>query len=266
MHAAPTLGIGQLALAAALMGVNVVLSLFFSLGLGRDLVVASLRMTIQLLLVGYVLTWIFAQGQPVPVLVAASAMAIAAGIAAVDRTKRRFRGIYWQSTVAIMGAAFGVTALALVGILQIRPWYDAQLAIPLLGMVLGNALTAVSLALDRFTGTLVTERAQVETLLALGASRWEAAHGAIRETLRVAMIPTLNTMAVMGVVSLPGMMTGQILAGAAPTTAVGYQIVIMFMIASASALGTLAIVLLAFRALFDARDRLRLDRLSSSGP
>lgn len=264
MHAAPSLGPSQLLLAAALMGVNLLLSLLFSLGLGRELFVASLRMTVQLLLVGGVLTWIFTQTSAWPVLLAGLVMAIAAGVSAVDRVRRRFVGIYWRSTLAITSAAFAVTAIALVGILRVRPWYDPQLAIPLLGMVLGNALTAVSLALDRFTAALVSERAQVETLLSLGATRWEAAHALLRDTLRVAMVPTLNTMAVMGIVSLPGMMTGQILAGAAPAKAVGYQIVIMFMIASASALGTLAILLLAFRALFDARDRLRLDRLQAT--
>lgn len=263
MQQAPVLGFWQLALSAGLIGVNLLLSMVFKLGLGRDLLVASLRMTGQLLVVGYVLSWIFGQASPAPVLLAAVVMATAAGFAAVDRARRRFRGLRAQSTLAIAGAAFAVTGVSVVGILRVEPWFEPQVLIPLLGMVLGNAVTAVSLALDRFTEGLASQRAQVETLLALGATRWEAAHGLVREALRVAMIPTLNTMAVMGIVSLPGMMTGQILEGADPTKAVGYQIVIMFMIASAGALGTLAIVLMAFRALFDARDRLRLDRLSA---
>jgi len=128
-------------------------------------------------------------------------------------------------------------------------------------MVLGGSLTSVSLALDRFTSDLVTKRAEVEALLSMGASRWEAAHGILTDAVQTGMIPTLNSMAVMGIVSLPGMMTGQILAGVSPNTAVRYQIVIMFVLSASSALGSLTVTLLAFRALFDPRDRLRIERL-----
>lgn len=100
------------------------------------------------------------------------------------------------------------------------------------------------------------EAGLIEADLALGVTRWEAAHPLFIEALRTAMIPTINSMMVMGVVSLPGMMTGQMLAGAAPTAAVRYQIVIMFMIVAATALGTLAVLLLSFARLFNARHQL----------
>ncbi|NEP59834.1 MAG: ABC transporter permease, partial [Symploca sp. SIO2G7] len=131
------------------------------------------------------------------------------------------------------------------------------------GMVLGNAITGTSLALDRFLNDLTTNRGQVEALLALGATRWEAAHTTVTEALRTGMIPTINSMMVMGLVSLPGMMTGQILAGALPTNAVRYQIVIIFTIAAGTALASLGIILLAFRALFSQQHQLRLERLHS---
>jgi putative ABC transport system permease protein len=128
-------------------------------------------------------------------------------------------------------------------------------------MVLGNTLTGISLGLDRFMEGLVNQQSQIETLLTLGATRWEAAHGQVRDAIRVGMIPMINSMMVMGLVSLPGMMTGQILAGADPIDAVRYQIVIIFMIASSTALGTFGIVLLAFNALLNPSHQLRLDRL-----
>jgi putative ABC transport system permease protein len=131
----------------------------------------------------------------------------------------------------------------------------------MLGMVLGNALTSTSLALDRFMEDLVNRQNQIESLLALGATRWEAAHETIKEALRTGMIPIINSMMVMGIVGLPGMMTGQILAGATPTDAVRYQIVIIFAIASGTALGTIGVILLAFRVLFNQQHQLRLDRL-----
>jgi putative ABC transport system permease protein len=259
------IGLDQVAWAAGLIVVNVALSWALRLGLARTLVVASVRMTVQLLLVGLVLAWIFALNQPLPILAIALFMATLASVSAVNRTRRRFAGIYWDAFVSVVGAAFVVTGLAVTGIIRVQPWYEAQYAIPLLGMVLGNVLNGISLALDRFTEGVVARRAHVETLLALGASRWEAAEDLIREALRVGMIPTINSMMVMGVVSLPGMMTGQILAGAAPADAVRYQIVIVFMIASATALGATGVTLLAFRRLFGPDHRLRFDRLTTGG-
>lgn len=157
-----------------------------------------------------------------------------------------------------------MTGLLVEGIIRVDPWYDPQYVIPLLGMVLGNALTGTSLALDRFMEDVVGKRSQIESLLALGATRWEAAHETIKEALRTGMIPTINSMMVLGVVSLPGMMTGQMLAGVEPTNAVRYQIVIYFTIAAGTALANLGIVLLAFRVLFSDNHQLRLDCLQKT--
>ncbi len=110
-----------------------------------------------------------------------------------------------------------------------------------------------------------TAAALIEGRLALGATRWEAAHPLIVASLNTGMIPTINSMMVMGIVSLPGMMTGQMLAGAAPAAAVRYQIVIMFMIAATTALGTLAVILLAYRRLFNRRHQLCVTRLHTIG-
>lgn len=252
----------QLALAALLILVNLGLSVWLRLGLTRSLLVATVRMTVQLLLVGVALEFVFAFDQPLPVLGIALVMAALASVAAVNRTERRFAGIYWDSLVSVLGASFLVTGFALLGIIRVSPWYDAQYLIPLLGMVLGNTLNSISLALDRFMEGATSQQTLIESRLALGATGWEAAHGLVRESLRVGMIPTINSMMVMGVVSLPGMMTGQILAGAAPIDAVRYQIVIMFMIASATALGALGVTLLAYRALFSADHRLQTNRLT----
>lgn len=252
---------GQLALASALILINIVLSFILRLGLEQRLWVASVRMVVQLLLVGYVLEWVFALRNPVWVLLVALAMTIMAGMSAVNRTRRRFGSIYWNSFVSILAAAFLVTGLSVTGIIQVQPWYNPQYLIPLLGMILGNALTGTSLALDRFMEDLIANRGQVESLLALGATRWEAAHPTIKEALRTGMIPTINSMMVMGLVSLPGMMTGQILAGASPTDAVRYQIVIIFAITAGTALSTMGVVLLAFQSLFSSKHQLHTERL-----
>ena len=257
------ISVWQLALAAMLIVVNLVLSVALRLGVTRSLLVASVRMTVQLLLVGYVLTYIFALNAPLPVVAVSLVMAGVAGVAAVNRSSRRFAGAYWDSLLTVTGVSFLVTGLGVTGIIRVEPWYEPQYVIPLLGMVLGNTLNGISLALERFTESLVAQRGRIETLLALGATRWEAVHTEIRDAVRTGMIPTINSMMVIGLVSLPGMMTGQILGGVSPTDAVRYQIVIMFMIAAGTALGALGVVLLAYRRLLSPNHQLRLEKLET---
>ncbi len=259
------LGNVQLVMAAALVLINVGISIWLRLGLAKSLMVASTRMVVQLILVGFILQSVFELKNPLPVVAIGLVMATLAGIAAVRRTGRRFVGVYRDSIITILGSAFVVTGAGVLGIIDVSPWYAPQYTIPLLGMVLGNVLSGVSLALDRFMEGVARETDIIENDLALGATRWEAAHPLIRTSLRTGMIPTINGMMVMGVVSLPGMMTGQLLAGAAPTDAVRYQIVIMFMIAAATALGTLGVILLAFRRLFNDRHQLCAGLLHTSG-
>jgi putative ABC transport system permease protein len=239
----------QLGLAALLILLNVAISLALRLGLARSLLIASVRMVVQLLLVGFILEWVFALTTPLPVVGIGLVMTALASVAAVRRTRRRFRGIYWNSLLSTLGAAFLVTGAALAGIINVHPWFAPQYAIPMLGMVLGNLLTGISLSLDRFMQGVARESGVIEGDLALGATRWEAARPLIGEALRTGMIPTINAMMVMGVVSLPGMMT--------------YQIVIMFMIAATTALGTLAVILLAFRTLFNRQHQLCVTRLET---
>ncbi|NET48497.1 MAG: iron export ABC transporter permease subunit FetB [Merismopedia sp. SIO2A8] len=251
----------QLAIAASLILINICLSLGLRLGLAKRLGIAAFRMVVQLLLVGYILGWVFSLDHPLWVMLLVLTMSAIAGNASVNRTRRRFPSIYWNSLLSILAASAFVTGLLVNGIIHIDPWYDPQYVIPLLGMVLGNALTGTSLALDRFMEDLVSRRSQIESLLAMGATRWEAANETIKEALRTGMIPTINSMMVLGLVSLPGMMTGQMLAGVNPANAVRYQIVIYFTIAAGTALACIGIILLAFRVLFSPDHQLRLERL-----
>jgi putative ABC transport system permease protein len=252
---------GRLALSALLILVNVVLSALLGLGLGRSLLVASGRMVVQLLLVGSVLEWLFRQDNPLTILLLGLVMASIAGVSAVQRTRGRFAGIYANSLLSVLASSALVTGLAVGGIIRPQPWFAPQYVIPLLGMVLGNTLNGISLGLDRLMEGLTSRREQVEARLCLGASRWEACLDVVREAIRVGMIPTINSMMVMGLVSLPGMMTGQILQGATPAGAVRYQIVILFMIAAATALGVVGVVLLGYLRLTSREHQLSLDRL-----
>jgi putative ABC transport system permease protein len=259
------LGYTDVALASALVLVNAGLSFAFRLGLEKRLLVAAARMAAQLLLIGLVLKWLFASGSPVWTGLAALLMLLFAGREAMARQERRFRG-FWGfglGTTSMLMASFLVTIFALTTQVQPDPWYNPRYAIPLLGMILGNAMTGVSLGLDTITRSAARDRVMIETRLALGHPRFEALGTVIRDTLRTAMIPIINSMAAAGIVSLPGMMTGQILAGAAPVEAVKYQLMISFLIAGGTGLGVLAAVVGAAVRITDTRHRLRLDRLTT---
>lgn len=257
---------GDLAIAALLLLVNGGLSVALSLRLERPLAVAALRMVVQLSLVGIVLKRLFALQSPPLTLAAVLVMVGFAGYEALARQERRLSGwwAYGIGTGAMGFAATTVMLLALTTAIRPTPWWDARYAVPLLGMVLGNAMSGVSLALNTLTAAAVRERASIEAQLALGRTRWLALRPVLRHALRTGLMPTINGMAATGVVALPGMMTGQILAGLDPNEAVRYQILIMFLIAGATGLGVLLATLAAANRLTDARHRLRLDRLQAN--
>ena len=256
----------DLALSALLVLAAAGLSWLLRLRLGRQILVAGVRTVVQLLLVGLVLKVLFGHSSLIWVALMSMVMLGVAGHEARRRLSRPITG--WQGfgigAFSMFASSFSVTVLALVVIVGPTPWYTPQYAIPLLGMMLGNTMTGVSLSLDRFTREVVTQRSVIEARLILGA-RWNEAIADIRrDSIRTGTIPTINAMAAVGLVSLPGMMTGQILAGIPPVEAVKYQIVIMFLIAAGTIAGTVVCVWLAARRLFDPRERLRLDRLAAA--
>jgi putative ABC transport system permease protein len=258
------LSYAQVGMATLLLLVNGFASIALQLKLERSLAIASFRTVVQLWLIGIVLESVFAWKQWYAVIGLMVVMTIIAGVAAVGRTSYRYAGIYWSSIVSVWAGSWLMTAFALLGVLQKgASWYEPQYAIPLLGMILGNTLNGISLGLDRLSEELTSRRDRVETLLRLGATRWEAARSAIQTAVRTGMIPMINSMMVVGIVSLPGMMTGQLLSGVHPGQSVKYQIVIMFLIASGTTVGTAGVVLLSYRRLFNSHHQFLADYLKS---
>lgn len=190
-------------------------------------------------------------------------MLLAAGREVMVRQKRRFIGSwgFMLGTSSMFVSAFSVTLLALMVIVQPEPWYLPQYSIPLLGMLLGNTLNGITLGLDNLTRSVWDQSAIIDGRLALGEDWSYAISDIRRDSIRVGMIPIINGMSVAGLVSLPGMMTGQIMAGTPPVEAVKYQILIMFLVAAGTGLGTITAIVIGCRRLFDDRERLRLDRL-----
>jgi len=253
----------DLSLAAGLVVALSLMSIRMTLGIAGRLLVAGCRTTVQLLLIGLVLRTLFAHVNLGWITLMALVMLGVAGREVMQRQRRRFSGWFGfgAGTLSMSVSSFSITVLALTVIIDIRPWYEPQYAVPLLGMMLGNTMNGIAIGLDRLTQTTWEQRSEVEGRLMLGQS-WSVAISDIRkDSIRSGLIPIINAMSIAGLVSLPGMMTGQILGGSPPMEAVKYQILIMFLIAAGTGFGTSFAVWLGSRRLFDERERLRLDRL-----
>ncbi len=254
-------------LVAVLILVYGAISMLLQLGLTRTLLISSVRAVVQLTLLAFVLVALFQSGSPWLTAAVALAMVLFAGYEAMARQKRRLAAPwgYLVGTLAMFIASVSVTTYALTVAIDVSPWYSPRFAVPLLGMVLGNCMTGVALGLNALLQGAVRQRNGVEAMLALGYTRRQALRPLIQEATHDGMIPIINSMAATGLVFIPGMMTGQILAGADPSQAARYQLLILFMIAGGTALGVTTAVLVGARRLTDPRHRLRLDHLVSAG-
>ena len=246
------IGPWQLAIATLFVVFVGVLSIRLSLGITKDLAIATVRTYVQLLALGFVLRWVFGIDSPWLVVGLVLLMVLAAARILVRRSPDAPPGIFGGAFVSMALTGFLITFSVTGVIIQVDPWYLPQYVIPLAGMVIGNSMNGIALALERMFADLDRREDEVLALTALGASPWEAAHPAIRDALRAGLIPTINSMAAAGIVFIPGMMSGQILAGADPVTATGYQIVVMLMVAAATALGSVLALVLTYRRRFSA--------------
>ncbi len=257
----------DLAMAASLVLLLGLLSWRLQLGLGKQLAIAAIRTTVQLLLIGHVLRLLFAHAHPAYIFAISLVMLVAAGQEVAARQQRSIRGIHgWLiGAGAMFLSSYTVTFLALFVIIGNVPWYSPQYAVPLLGMLLGNTMSGVALGMERMTETIWQQRGIVEQRLLLGQTAGQAVCDIRKQAIRAAMMPIINAMATTGLVSLPGMMTGQILGGSSPMDAVNYQILIMFLICAGTGFGVVAAIRGVEGRLFDARHRLRLDSLRAAG-
>lgn len=253
----------EMGLAAALVVLNAGLSLTLRLDLHRSLLVSAARMVVQLLLVGAVLRFIFGSGSLWMSIAILMTMLIAASWEVGNRQKDRLAG-YWHyaiAGVAVSGSTMTICTFAMMSIASAEDWAAPRVVIPIVGIVLGTAMNATSIALNSMFEGIRTQRNAIEAQFALGRSRREAMRPMLLRAAHAGSIPVLNQMAGAGIITLPGIMSGQILAGQDPLHAAQSQIVLMFLLAAASLSSVVLAVELASKRLCDERDRLRLDRL-----
>ena len=231
----------QIVWALGMMAIAIALSAWQRLGLEWNLAVATGRTVMQLLVVGYVLAAVFAIRNPWAVLGVLGVMLAIATIVARNRISKKVPHLLPLVGGSILVST--VLTLAYTSLLVIRPqvWYEPQYVIPLAGIVLGNAMNGAAIVGERLVSTLNNSQVEIETHLSLGATPQQAIAQYRKDAIKAGLIPTVNTMMVVGIVTLPGIMTGQILAGADPLLAATYQMLVMFMLAFATLTTTLLV-------------------------
>lgn len=257
-----SLHVTDIAWAASLLVVDGALSLWLRLRFHRALAVATLRMVVQLVAAGYLLRYVFTEHVPWLTAAVVLAMSLVAVREVAARPARRLAGgNIWVALPNVLGVVMLTTAFALMTAIRPEPWYDPRYAIPLVGILLGSILNAGSIAMMGVLDNVAFRREAIEARLMLGRTYREAAAPMVNQAIRNAMVPVINQMAAAGIITLPGTMTGQMLAGADPVEAVKYQILLLILLAGSSCLAAVGTAFLAASRLTDNRERLRLTRL-----
>jgi putative ABC transport system permease protein len=253
----------DLVIATILIIMLAITSILLKLQIARQLIIAAMRNVVQLLLIGYVLKIIFASNNLFLLAGITFIMLTVAGFEINARQKyplKRWLG-FKIGTSALFLSSFSMALIALFVIISPDPWYSPQYAIPLLGMLLGNTMNGISLGIDKLNQSVHQQRLIIEQRLLLGQETEEVIRDIRAESIRTGMIPIINSMAIAGLVSLPGLMTGQILSGTPPVEAVKYQILLFFLIAAGTGFGIVLAVSMIAKKLFDSRQRLNLNIL-----
>lgn len=219
------------------------------------LVIGSIRMTVQLVLAGFVLTYIFKNPHPVFVIIYLLLMIGMAIHTVLSRNKGINRSFALIVAVSLSGTGLLVIAFFILGVVGVS-LFNPQYTIPISGMIIGNAMTGVSLGLKNFNESIKTQKLRIDTLINIGATPKSILIPFVNKALETALLPTINSMVGMGVISLPGMMTGQILSGTLPTTAILYQIAIMIAITVVTCLAVFCSLYFGYRTLYNSQNQM----------
>jgi putative ABC transport system permease protein len=250
MGGVPEIGNIELLCAAGFMLVAGLVSYRSAMGLEKDIAISTLRAFVQLIALGFVLGWVFDNQSWEMVLLIMFIMVLNATQIARGRIKSCPSGITLQLFVSLLITSFTMVFLVVELIVKPELWYDARVVVGIFGMILGNAMSSSAVALDRTFSSLDARSDEVLALISLGATPLEAARPSIMSAVRAGMIPTLATLSAAGVVQIPGMMTGQVLAGADPLSAAKYQLVLLMAISATTTLCNIAVVRWCFRKRF----------------
>lgn len=225
----------------------------------KEILISSIRMTIQLVLVGYILAYVFEHRHPLYTLVITAIMLVFS----IYNIYKRAKSLLSTEIKKIIALSMTLGILAsliyfVLVVLQVSPWYEPRYVIPIAGMIIGNSMTGISLGVKTLVDGMTTNKQLVEAALILGATPKMASKQIVNNAFDAAMLPTINSMVGMGIVFLPGMMTGQILGGASPVVAIEYQIAVMLGIVGSVSLTVLLFVQLGYKTFFNSRCQMKL--------
>ncbi len=252
----------QILFSCLLVFITIGLSFLIGLNLEKKLFIAQIRSIVQLILLGYALLWFFKFNHPLTFFALFLFMILVATHTVSSRVRKKFKGLGWISFHSLFLPALITGLYTFFYAIPQTPWYDVNKTIPLFGMIIGNSLTGISLSLDSFINAFSQRKNEIEDLLAMGATRMESVKSLIKNSLNIGMTPILNTMNVVGLVSIPGMMTGQILAGMEPFEAAKYQISIMLIICFVIFLSSMGALIMATLRFFDVNHRFKSELLT----
>lgn len=251
----------SLLISVSLMLIVAVIGLINKLGITKNILLGTVRSFAQLTLMGYVLEWIFDLQKWYFTVLMIIIMIVFATYDSYRRIDFRPRKTFVSCLSSmIIGTAFPLSFMFYI-VLRITPWYNPQYIIPISAMVISNTMTAISICLNTFGSELRLRRYEVEAKLSLGAKKSLALEVIRKSAIKAGLIPTINALMVLGIVKLPGMMTGQILGGVAPIESVKYQLLIMYMISSAAAISLFVLVYLLEKGVFNDREQIRYELL-----
>ena len=243
----------SLVIASTLIIIPIFISYKEHLELEKEIIISVLRAVIQLAIVGYVLDVIFGLENPIFTILLVLIMLINAAI----NTKKRGEGIRNVVKISFVSMFLGTSVTMVVLVISGALKFVPNEIIPVAGMVISNAMVAIGLSYRNLNNSFKSRREEVEVKLSLGADIKEAVSGILRESIKIAIIPTIDSAKTLGIVSLPGMMTGLILAGASPLMAIKFQIMVTFMIISSSSISTMMATYLCYKAFFNERKQLK---------
>lgn len=242
----------SLLIASSLVLVTLIFSYWQKLHLEKEVIIGAIRAVIQLVIIGYVLDYIFGYNNPLFTTLLLLFMISNASYNAAQRGKGITHGIIISFVSIFIGTVVTLAVLLLSQIIRYEPYQ----IIPISGMIVGNSMVALGLCYKQMVASFNGKREEVETKLALGADILPASIGIIRDSIKTGMIPTIDSAKTLGIVSLPGMMTGLILAGASPLEAIKYQIMVTFMLMATTSISSFVACYLAYRGFFNERKQL----------
>lgn len=242
-----------LCISAMLLIIPIAISIKEKLNIAKDLIVASIRAVVQLVILGFILHFIFNLNSPWILILFVLIIIVNASWNTISRASKVMHNVFWISFVSIfIGTALPLIVIVAAGAIK----FTGNELIPIAGMLANNGLIAINLAYQNLDRSFVREYGTIECKLSLGASPKLASKSAVRESIKMAIVPTIDSVKTYGLVSIPGMMTGLIISGVDPLQAIKFQLLVVFIHTTATIMSALIATYLSYKQFFNHRDQL----------